>query len=112
MKITIKTIDVDLTPSLNKFIEEKLKPLEKFLKRFEEEGDVQISCELARTTQHHKHGEVFKASLGVRLGKKVLHAEQDADDARVAIDRARDVLRSEIEKHKSQLEPKRGIGSS
>ncbi len=108
MKINIKTLNVDLTPSLNTYIEQKFQPLEKFLKRFEAEGEIRIALDLARTTRHHKHGDVFRASVGVRLEKKVLHAEEEADDARVAIDRARDTLRSEIEKYKLLLKPRRG----
>jgi ribosomal subunit interface protein len=108
MKINIKTLDVDLTPSLKTYVEKKFEALKKFLTRFEEEGDAQILLDLARTTHHHKHGDVFKASVGLRLGKKVLHAEEEADDARVAIDRARDTLRSEIEKYKMLLKPGRG----
>ncbi|HUZ92468.1 MAG TPA: ribosome-associated translation inhibitor RaiA [Candidatus Paceibacterota bacterium] len=108
MQINIKTLNVDLTPSLETYIGSKLQPIKKFLARFEREGEVQVSLDLARTTRHHKHGDVFKASLGLRLGKKVFHAEEEADDARVAIDRARDTLRSEIEKYKLLLKPKRG----
>jgi len=109
MKINIKTIQVDLTPSLKTFIEEKLQPLEKFLMRFEVESEVLAQLDLARTTQHHKHGEVFKASMNLRLGKKALHAEEEAEDARVAIERVRNTMRSEIEKFRGEtLKPKRG----
>ncbi len=109
MEIKIKALAVDLTPSLKTYIEEKFQPLEKFLKRFEEEGEVRAQLDLARTTRHHKHGDVFRASVSLRLQKKVIHAEEEADDARVAIDHVRDTLRSEIEKYKNHaLKPKRG----
>ena len=108
MKINIKTLAVDLTPSLETYINQKFHPLEKFLKRFEEDGEVQVQVDIARTTKHHKHGDVFRASAGLRLDKKVLHAEEEAEDARIALDRVRDTLRSEIEKYKLLLKPKRG----
>ena len=103
MKINIKTIQVDLTPSLNVYIEEKLSPLAKFLKRFDETGDAEIWLEVSRATQHHRKGDVFEASADLRLPKKILRAESTASDVRAAIDEIKRELSLEIQKYRTQF---------
>ena len=99
--ITKKTLDV--TPSLEVYIEAKLAPLGKFLKRFEESGEVELWLEVSRTSAHHKKGEeVFMAAIDLRLPKKILHTEASAIDIRTAIDDARRMIQMEIEKYKDQ----------
>ncbi len=109
MKIVIKAT-TDLTPSLRKYIDLKLGSLAKFVKRFDETGEAGIWLEVSRTTRHHKKGnEVFMASADLRLPKRILRAEEYADDMRAAIDQARDTLRLEIEKYRTRfMEPRRG----
>lgn len=103
MKINIKK-NLDVTASLQTYIEEKLAPLAKFIKKFEEAGEVELWLELSRTTRHHhKGGEVYLAVADLRLPGKILRAEEYADDVRKAIDRARDTMRSEIEKYKEKI---------
>lgn len=109
MKIIIGTKALDLTAPLKVYIEEKLLPLAKFVKKFETKGEAELRVELLRTTRHHKKGEVFMAVLELRLPNKVLGAEEDAKDIRTAIDNARTTLRNEIEKYKAKsLEARRG----
>ncbi len=103
MKITI-TKASDLTPSLSIYIETKFGSLAKYVKKFDEKGEAEIWLEVSRTSQHHRKGEVFKAAADLRLPKKILRAEEYADDIRVAIDRARNTLRLEIEKYKTKRE--------
>lgn len=108
MKINI-TKTTDYTPSLEIYIQEKLASLAKFIKKFDETGEAEIWLEISRTTRHHHKGEVFLAAADLRLPHKILRAEEYAEDARKAIDRARDTLRLEIEKYKTRfLKPQRG----
>ena len=108
MKINIKA-GIDLTPSLKTYIEEKLGPLTKFIKKFDETGEAEIWLEVSRTSKHHRKGsEVFVAAADLRLPKNILRAEEYAEDLRTAIDQARDTLRLEIEKYKTRnMEPRR-----
>ena len=102
MKISIKR-SVDLTPSLETYIESKLVPLAKFVKPFDATGEAAIWLEISRTSKHHKKGSVFFASIDLRLPKKILRAEAYAENVRRAIDEARDTLRLEIQKYKTQF---------
>ena len=111
MKIIIKITNLELTPAINKYIEEKIGSLDKFLsKKFEKDGEIKIDIEIARTTKHHKSGNVFYAEATMRLGSKVLRAENSGPDLRASVDIIKDTLRQSIQKHKEVIiEKKRTI---
>jgi len=102
MVINIKATNLDLTPSVREYVEEKIGSLDKFLQRFEKEGEIEIFVEIARATKHHKSGEVFYAEATFSLGKKVFRAEDSNEDIRIAIDKTRDKLQQEIKKYKEK----------
>lgn len=103
MKIVIKTIRLDLTPSLKEYVEKKLAPLAKFIRRFDETGEAETWVEISRLTRHHKKGVVFEASADMRLPKKILRAEAMETDERAAIDAIKDELRGEITKYRTRF---------
>lgn len=112
MKINIKATNLDLTPAIREYIEEKIGSLDRFLrrfvgvrpcvglKRFESKNEIEVFVEIARTTKHHRHGNVLYAEATVPIGKKILRAEHFDWDIRVAIDKVRDKLQQEIKKYK------------
>ncbi len=107
MRITI-TKSVDRTPSLETYVESKLAPLAKFMKNFDAAGEAEIWIEISRTTRRQRKGEVYCAAADLRLPKKIIRAEEYADDISTAIDQVKDTLRLEIEKYKTKLvEPRR-----
>ncbi|MEK7624615.1 MAG: ribosome-associated translation inhibitor RaiA [Patescibacteria group bacterium] len=100
MKINIKASNLDLTPALNQYIEEKVGSLSKFLKKYEMEGDLNAQVEVARTTRHHHQGDVFRAEINLTLPKKVLRGVAEKNDIRIAIDEVKNELQREIVKYK------------
>jgi ribosomal subunit interface protein len=103
MKINIKATRLDLTPSIERYIEDKLGALAKFVKKFDETGQPELWVEIARTTRHHRHGAyVFMAEADIRLPGKILRGAEYGEDVRAAIDKLRTVLRLEIEKYKTR----------
>jgi len=106
MQIDIKAINLELTPIIREYIETKIGSLSRFLKRFEEEREIRVFVEIARTTRHHKSGDVFCAEASFMIGKKLLLAEHTDWDIRIAIDKVKDKLQQEIKKHKEKLEPR------
>ncbi len=109
MRINIKPIDFDITPSFETYIRTKLGYLDKFVKRFEAMGDVEIRFEIKRATRHHRRGDVFWAAADLRLPKNILRVEKEGSDARAIVDAIKDKMRLEIEKYRTRfVEPKRG----
>ena len=106
MKTHITTTNLDLTPSLNAYIERKLEALSRLLTRLDEDGGVEVWLWLKRTTKHHHKGPVFKAEADVRLPGKILRASEENFDVRAALDVVKDKLHVEIEKYKTRLRPR------
>jgi len=102
MNIQIKAKDLDLTPSIKEYIEEKIGSLDKFLEKLEDQGEVLIDVEIARVSKHHKKGDVFYAEANLKLPKKMLRAERKDFDVRAAIDHVRDRLQRDIVKYKDK----------
>jgi ribosomal subunit interface protein len=102
MKITIKKT-LDVTESLEEYIEERIAPLRKFLEPFERNGEVELRLEVSRTSEHHRKGdEVFMAAADLVLLGSVLRSEASSADIRKAIDEVRNKLHMEIEKYKTK----------
>lgn len=103
MHITIKATQLALMPALREYIEEKLGGLAKLLARFEAKGELTLFVEIARTTKHHKRGEVFYAEATLALpGAGTLRIEEYDADVRTAIDRVKDRLKLDIVRHKER----------
>ena len=95
---------MELTDPLREYIETKVNSLEKYLKNFDQDT-LMAQVEVARTTKHHKQGDVFYAEVNLSLPGNMLRADYKADDVRVAIDKVRSILQREIRKYKDQLRP-------
>ena len=103
MKMLLKATSLELTPAIKTFIEDKIGSLEKFLKRFEALGEIKCEVEIARSTKHHRKGNVFHAEVNLYLPKKTLRAEFEGTDVRSAIDKVKDKLKTEIGKYKETV---------
>ncbi len=100
MKINIKATNLELTPAITEYINNKIGSVDKFLKRFEEQTNIEIFVEIARTTRHHHKGDVFRAEANMEIPGKVLRADHEDWNIRVAINKVKDKLQREIKKYK------------
>lgn len=118
MKINIKATNLDLTPAITAYIEEKINSLEKFisgdvLKEWDEHNQaaVEAEVEIARSTNHHRQGDVYRAEVNLKVPGRLLRAEAEQWDMRVAIDQIKDELQIELKKYKSKQETEYRKGS-
>lgn len=106
MKIIIKTKNIELSPSIENFVEEKIGSLKKFIKIFQREDSdkgkplAEVFVELEKETKHHRKGELFKAEVIIALPRKKIVAEAKGDDLWGAIVEVKDNLQQEIKKYK------------
>jgi len=96
MKITIKIKNLDHSEALNDFVEKKFESIEKFVEG--EKMPVEIFIEIEKETKHHKKGEIFLVKAQVILFGKNIMAEAFGDDLFVTVGKAKDELKTEIEK--------------
>ena len=107
MNINIKTSTITLTEAISDYVEKRMAPIKKFL---EDDTTAQCDLELAKTTNHHKHGDIFKAEIHIVGKDKNIYASVEKEDLYVAIDLVKDeVLRKlKSSKDKSQSLLRRG----
>jgi putative sigma-54 modulation protein len=101
MKLIVKATNLELTSALRIYLEKKIKSLEKFfVKTADEEAVARI--EVARTTRHHKRGDVYRVDINLELPGRIFRAEHTEADVRAAIDLVRDKLKREIARYKAK----------
>jgi len=106
MRIIIKGTQLDLTPAIKQYIEDKIGGLEKFMAGLEKNTNVDVRVEIARTTKHHNKGEVYYAEANIDLpNNDVLRAAEEDFDVRLAIDKVKDALQRELKKWKAKSRP-------
>src|SRR3989344_4791573 len=103
MQINVKARELDLTEPLKKYIDTRIGSLDKYLRRFNE-SLVRAEVEVARTTQHHRHGEVYYAEVNLTLPGKLLRATHEGGDIRECIDKVKKNLPRESDKNKKKKE--------
>lgn len=109
--MNIKTTFTNLpkSPAVEDYVSKKLMSLSKFLREGEE---VLAEVELAKTTGHHKSGDIFKAEMNISYMGQQYYVVAEKDDLYAAVDEARDEAeRSIVSKRKKYLTVfRRGAG--
>jgi ribosomal subunit interface protein len=103
MKINIKTTTISLTPAISDYVEKNLSGIKKLL---ESDTTAQCDLELAKTTNHHKHGDIFKAEIHIVAKETNIYSSVEKEDLYAAIDEVRDEV---IQTIKSSKEKKRSL---
>lgn len=100
MHHNIKTTDFDMTPEVSKYLDDKLRTLEKFL----DSDDESIVCdvEIGKTTEHHQSGKIFRAEINISMGKKMFRAEAEEESVNVAIDKVKDEITKQLKRDKGR----------
>ncbi len=99
MNIRVKATNVTLNPALSDYINKSLGKVAKIL---ENDPTAQCDIEVARTTQHHQKGDIFKAEVHI-VGEGVdAYATAEREDLNTAITEARDEIISKIRSSKGK----------
>lgn len=93
IKTRIKITGMDMTPSIQDYVDKKIDMLNKFI---DSEDDALAEIEIGRTTNHHHKGDVYKAELHITTSKGSYHAEAKESDLYIAIDMVKDKMSQEI----------------
>ncbi len=99
MTTTITAKQIELTPAIRQYAEEKMGTLLKYLDSIRH-----IDVELGRDTNRHQKGDVYVCKANVQIGSKVMQVEREEDDLYKAIDKVRDHLRVELADWKKLME--------
>lgn len=110
MEVYLQPKNLDLTPSFEAYVHEKLDPLGDMLTHLDPEGSAKLFVEVERMSNHHQKGDIYKASANLDIPKKAFHVEHVDMDARVAIDNLKHKLHTMLERHKDYLESQKRHG--
>lgn len=89
MNTKIKATNITVTSDISNYADKRLDAVAKL---FKNDSSAQMDIELARTTAHHKHGDVFKAEVHIVAKGEDLYASAEEDDIYKAIDAVRDEI--------------------
>ena len=99
MNIAIKATNIDLTVALREYVEKKLESLKKFV------GETAyLNIELAKTTNHHRTGDVFKAGCVLTWNGTQYRVAEKTTSLFSAVDMVQDELIRVVASEKSKKE--------
>ncbi len=99
-KVIFKETNVDLTDDYKLRIEEKFSALDKY-----SGGEsVSMNVEIARTTNHHRNGDVFKTELNLKINGKPFYAKSEKEDLPASIDDVIEKISNDIVREKGREE--------
>lgn len=104
MQIDVYAKNIELTPAIRSFVEEKVGSLARFLEGSSE--NLQARVEVGKPSRHHKSGQVFYAEINLKIGGHLLRAQAEHFDLYVAVDQVRDEAERQIKKFKGKLADK------
>jgi len=112
MKIILHGKNIELTPAIRDYVDEKIGSIAKFLSEpshslDECEGEpnddlIEARVEVSKPSKHHLEGKVFYAEVNLKMGKNLMRATFEHDNLYVAIDRVRDEIERQIKKFKEK----------
>ena len=93
MNINIKTTLMKITPEISEYIEKRFSSFERF---FKDDTSTKCDIEIAKTTNHHKNGDIFRAEVHIVAKDKNIYASAEKEDCFIAIDMVKDEVLREI----------------
>ncbi len=103
MKINLQGKNLEITPAIHDYIIKKVTNLGKLLDTIEKEsGEIFVNFNVAKTTNHHKTGEVYRADCSVETQRGNYFVSVDEEDLYAAIDSAKESLFRDISKKKEK----------
>jgi len=97
MNIQIKTTGFPSSEAVSQYIEKKIITLERFL-----EPDTIVHVEVAKTSDHHKHGDIFRAEIRAYVHHRDLYVSKETSDLYAAIDEVRDEAQRKLVESKEK----------
>jgi len=103
MKINLQGKNMEITPAIHNYVMKRVTNLGKLLDKLEQTtGEIFINFNVAKTTNHHKSGEVFRADCSIKTMRGDYFSSVDEEDLYAAIDAVKENIFREISKDKDR----------
>ena len=104
MRVNIRQKNIEVTPALREYIEEKIiRVAEKFLQEQASTDLPILDVEVERTTRHHSKGDVYRVAAKLCGGRQCFYANAHHADARAACDLLEEELQREMYGKKNKM---------
>ena len=102
MNINIKATNIELTPAIKSYVEDKVSSFEKLISNDVE--NAQVWVEVGKTTKHHHTGDFFRTEIQIDLhsGGNGARVEVIKGDLYMAIDEAQEEMKRELRREKEK----------
>lgn len=100
MKYAILGKNMELTPDIHGYVAKKMALLDKYARHFGSAAAAHV--EVGRMTRHHRTGNIFRVEIRAHVPRRELRAEAVGTTVFEAIDKARDEMCMELERHKEK----------
>ncbi len=112
MQIIIKSTNMDLTPAIKEYVNDKIGSLEKYLKNTNPDL-VKAEVEVGKIKKGQRQGEICRAEVNLSIGGKLIRVSETEESLYAAIDLVKDELKREVRqfKDKTQTQYIRGARS-
>ena len=99
-RVQIKATMLTLTPEIEEYINKKVAILEKHILPLD--NDALVNIEVAHTSNHHQHGNFYKAEIRLRAKGKEYYAISEKSDLYSALDDVKDEMVRELTSSKDK----------
>lgn len=99
MNINIKTTNLTLTDAISSYVDKRL---EKIAKLLHHDSTVICDVELAKTSEHHHKGDIFKAEIHIVGSGLNIYSSADKEDLYAAIDEVKDIVLRDLKSDKEK----------
>jgi len=100
MNIAIQTKNIEMTDAIRKYVEKKLKGMDRFANTTE--SQLQIQVEVGRTLGDQESGEVFRAEINLSINGNQFYAVSKKDELYAAIDDVKNETVRQMKKSKGK----------
>ncbi len=110
MNKNVQSTNLELTPAIHEYIDKRFSAFDKFISTDPE--NVKCDVEVAKTTDHHRSGDIFRAEVRLSISGHPFYAASEREDLYSAIDEVKDEIVRAITTHKDKaqtLERKGGL---
>jgi ribosomal subunit interface protein len=91
--------NIAMTPAISEYVTKRLKKAEDLLSN---DQTAQCDVELAKTSDHHQKGEIFKAEVHIVASGRNVYASAEKNDLYAALDAVRDDIMRELKATKGK----------
>ena len=103
MQINLQGKNIEMTEAIRDYVLKRVTNLEKLLSKISGKGgEVTVSFEVSKNTNHHKSGSVFHADCLINIKGEEFYGSADEEDLYQAIDAVKESLFKEISKNKDR----------